>query len=204
MNKKIVFIAVALMVFIFGFSLFNYFDNKKYGAISITVIPGDSKITVDDEQKTRRQGTIRLLPGEHKLTISRSGFENTVIDITIEKGKTLAQELALEANSQEGLKWLRDHPDQAIKAEGISSRNYERSTKEIIKQNPIISILPFIDREYRIDYGQSVKTPDDKSAVAVYITFYTLNGKNQALEWLKFKGYDPEKLEIVYREKSGF
>ena len=90
--------------------------------------------------------------------------------------------------------------------ESISSQNSDQIAAQIVKKTPVVSSLPYSDEKtgFSIDYGQSKRYPNDPTSVAILIT---LDGgetaKAGALDWIRFTGYDPSKLEIIYTKPTG-
>lgn len=171
------------------------------GTLEIITIPDDAKVTLS-QKKIAGNHSISVAHGTYKVEVSRSGFETKAQNVTVTEGKKAIYKFYLAANSPEGIRWLDDHPGQAsiIEAEAskASAEGYQRTAKEV----PLIKSLPFIDLQYRIDYGKSQAHPGEPGAVAIYIKYWADEGKTQALEWIRFKGYDPSKLEIIYTKAT--
>lgn len=164
--------------------------------VTIEVSPADSVVTING--KKRGQGTINVRPGTYSIVASRQDFATQSKSISVVKGETKYVGLLLVSNSPATTNWYIDHPADAKKLEGISSKNFDLVSAEQTNRYPLIKSLPLIDQVYRIDYGRSLVHSDDPIAIAIYIKYYSEGGKQQALEWLKFKGYSPENLEIIY------
>ncbi|HET6924580.1 MAG TPA: hypothetical protein VFH39_02005, partial [Candidatus Saccharimonadales bacterium] len=84
----------------------------------------------------------------------------------------------------------------------ISGQAFNTASNQREKDAPLIKQLPYIERYFRIDYGPSKAHPGDDTAVAFYITTYGQPGVQQALDWIKAQGYNPDTLEIVYTDQS--
>jgi hypothetical protein len=121
----------------------------------------------------------------------------------VPKGQDTTVTVTLTPSNEEGAEWLKTHPKEALKRESIGGTSYNSDSEQALKKTPLISSLPFIDQLYRVDYGLSKKTPDDPTATAIYIKYYTEEGKTQALDWIRFKGYNPSSLEIIYQDATG-
>lgn len=164
--------------------------------ITIQISPADSVVTING--KRRAQGTINVRPGTYSVVGSRQGFESQSKSVSVVKAEIKYVGLLLVSNSPATANWYIDHPSDAKILEGISSNNYDLFSTEQTKKYPLIKSLPFIDQLYRVDYGRSQASPNNLTAVGFYVKYYSELGKQQALEWLKFKGYEPESLEIIY------
>lgn len=176
----------------------NYYSNH-FGTIIIAeMIPGDASVQIDDK-KPGKAGRIKTTPGEHTLSVKRKGFQDTTIKVTIAENEKKVVCKLLTPTSEIGFNWMRKHPKDVAKGEGCAGEEIAKQSQKALERTPIIAKLPFIDQLYRIDYGKSEKYPNDATATAIYITYYSEAGKTQAIEIIKFWGYDPATLEIIYR-----
>ena len=170
---------------------------KNISFIKLVVVPSGSTAKLDGEGV--KAGTLKLKPGNHTVIVAKKGFTTQVQKFNLQTEETRFVGIALISNSADTRDWYRDHPEDQRLLESISSQTFDQYSKEIAKKTPLVNDLPLIDRLFRIDYGQSQQYPNDPSAIAIYITYYSQEGKQQALDWIKFKGYDPTKLEIIYK-----
>ncbi len=170
--------------------------------VNLQVGPKDSAILLDGANIS--PGKQHLKPGTHQLKVTHSGFAEQEQTVIAPAKGLVTVAIVLLPNSDEGRQWLIDHPGDAVAREGVASQAVGQTTSEIQRKNPLVAYLPFIDQLYRIDYGPSVAHPEDPTAVAIHITYFSDAGKQQALDWIKFKGVDPANLEIVYEAKNGF
>lgn len=167
------------------------------GRLTTVVVPDDAVMTIDGK-KAAINKKIGVATGERTVTVKRTGFKEQTQKFTSKRGESNELRFFLEPVSAEAFKWLKDHPEQAHLAESLASQDFDKQAEATAKRTPLINDLPFIDQFYRIDYGMSEKHPDDPTAIAIYIRYWSEQGKADALEWIKFKGYDPDKLEIIY------
>lgn len=63
---------------------------------------------------------------------------------------------------------------------------------------PLVSELPFIDLTWRVDAVPSQKYPNNPNVIALSVKYWSTQGKQDALDWIRFKGYDTDKIEIIY------
>jgi len=202
MNRKL-FISVvgsifALILIMTG--LFLYVQHPLTAKITLEVSPATSNITVNGVD--RKSGEIKVRPGNYKIICTHDGFETVTQSIVVKNGDNPYVGIVLVSNSTSTANWYASHSSDEQLAETITGKNSDLVSAIITKKLPLVSSLPFIDLNYRIDYGQSKQHPNDSSAVALYIKYYTPEAKQQALEWIKFKGYDPTKLEIIYQDTT--
>lgn len=203
MNKKIlllivlVLIAVGALIF---YGLYQSSKNKELTAsITIEVVPNGAKSTING--RGVREGTTKLKPGVAEIIISKKGFETIKQTVVLKDGEPRYFGFALVSNSASTADWYDKHPEDAKKAEGISSRNYDESSAKDAQETPFIMELPFVssDERFRIDYGQS---DTDNNRIIIYISANTQEARDAALLWIKSVGYDPSELNIVYRPKN--
>ena len=169
-------------------------------ALTVQVAPASSSIGLNGKKTSAK--TINLRPGNYKITASHSGFASASQTVNLNAGDKRYVGLTLNSNSAATANWYNTHASDQSLAESISGQNLNQAAGDQVKKLPLIKGLPFIDQAYRIDYGSSKLHPSDPTATAIYITYYSADGKQQALDWLKFKGYDPTKLEIIYSDAS--
>ena len=182
------------------FFVANSRANNNASFISLSVAPSSSSAKLDN--KGVKSGKINVKPGKHTIIVSKKGFSTQINTVDLKTKETKYVGIALLPNSPETKNWYKEHPDDQLLLESISSNSFDQYTKNAVEKNPLIKDLPLIDRFYRVDYGQSLQHPDDPSAMGIYIKYYSQDGKQQALDWIKFKGYDPSQLEIIFQDVS--
>lgn len=196
-RRKLILVLAALLVVIIGFA---FFASRPKGQLTIQVAPADSSITLNG--KKTLAGSFDEKPGDYTVVASRNGFGSYTKKFSLKKNTNEYVGVILGPNSASTINWYKQHPDDQQLAEVISGKNFSIDVQQQITKYPIIKYLPFVDQFYRIDYGRSVKSPNNPEAVAIYITFYSQEGKSEALQWIKFKGYDPNQLEIIYQDRT--
>lgn len=202
-TKKLVAMFAIIVIIASGLSLAQYLNSRGLGTLRTVIVPGDAKTLLDGKQIAANKD-IRVAPGNHTISVSRFGFTGQAQTLEVKKGQVTTITIFLSANSEEGRQWQKTHPQQMAQAEGYYSRQFDQDSQNAVKQLPLLQYLPYIDVDYRIDYGQSVKNPNDASAVAITVKYWTEAGKTKALNWIRSKGTNPDKLEIIYTPASGF
>ena len=201
MNRKNITVLVAIFLIILGGLIAWHFITYKKPNITLTVAPSVAIIKVDDKKQIK-QGKLFLEPGKHQITITMSGFATQNITLTAPSTGENSKTVILIPSSQEGYDWLTNHPKEAARREGLAGTAFTAQNVERSKKLPLIADLPHIDNFYRVDYGVSKKNPKDSTAVAIYVTYYSDDGKQQAIDWLKFKGYTANTSEIIFQPKG--
>ncbi len=193
--KKILLIFFpALLIVLIAYILHQSFLSAQ---IAVSVAPGDSSITINN--KAHKAGLFKVRPGTYAIKVSHPGFTEVSQTIEVIKGQKKFVGYIMTPNSSSTASWYQTHPKDQQIIESISGQVTDQSSKDQIKRLGLIKELPLIDQLFRIDYGQSLQHPKDPTAIAIYIKYYSETGKQQALDWIKFKGYDPSKLEIIYK-----
>jgi len=197
-SKRIVFGFIILLVLAIVATMIWQFTRKKTN-VSLTLAPSIAQAVVDGSINVK-QGDFYLVPGQHKLLVKMDGFADRALDFSVKSGQVSDLTIVLIPNSPVGVSWLQNHRDEELRREGLGGEKFDSTTSSAVKNLPLLKDLPFIDQLYRIDYGKSQKNPNDPNALAIYIEYYSDTGKQQALDWLRFKGYDPTKLELIYQK----
>ena len=202
-TKKIIIIIVIIFVLsLLSWWLFDALNKIGKLKINVKVAPTDSQIVIDGKKSSA--GDIYIKPGVHTFKASRSGFSDYSTTITIDETTVDPIILMPVPNSDAAYSLLKNNPTMQAARENLGSELADQDGKKMITKNPILNMLPFIDREYSITYEQSQKYPDDKFSIAIIITSTSDVTKQDALDYIKFKGYDASNLEIIYRRFPGY
>lgn len=200
MNRRALLIGgLFLGIIIAGGTWYSFHLSSLSAKLAVEAAPMDSTIKIDGRSVSA--STYRVKPGTHVVSVSRPGFAAESKSFSPQKGEVLYAGFVLVSNSSSTASWYQAHSADQRLAEKISGRLFQQSSTAQIQKLPLIKSLPLIDQEFRIDFGQSKAHPNDPASVAIYITYYSDQGKQTALNWIKFKGYDPSKLEIIYVNK---
>lgn len=200
--KKVIYIAVgvlalALVVWVFILGLQS---RDKTATIEIqSAVPNDAKVTIDGSSvgSNSKNG---VTPGKHTVVAKRNGFEDKTQEVEVKQGETKIIRLLMTPNSQVGYDWMRAHPDLAVEYEAMVGREFDEQATKTADANPLIPYLPEIHPTWRVDYGKSVKFPNDPNKVAIIITYGGAEiDKQNALDWIKSIGFNPADYEIIYK-----
>jgi len=199
MKQQKLLLVVAAVIVLLG--IFYLLRPRSTPDLNLVLVPSAAHAKLDGKNWIS-DGKAYVTPGHHTLTVSFNGFatQTTSFDIVKDKLKTVT--VALGVSSDEGRDWLIAHPDEAKKLEQLTGSAFSNSTQQRVTKLPLIKELPYIERYFRIDYGKSKLHPDDDNAVAIYITTYGQPGVQQALDWIRSQGYNPNTLEIIYNDQS--
>lgn len=195
--KKIIIISSAVVAILIIWGAIDIINKIGKIEVIIAASPSDSQITMDDNKINTGKSYIKK--GSHVFTAKRSGFNDCSIMIDITDNFKDSVILLLDPNSDEGRAFLNNNPNEQLTREGLGGILANQDGQNTTNKTPLIKILPFIDLDYRVDYGASLKTPKDNTSVAIYITSISEASKQDALNWIKDSGYDVNNLEIVYK-----
>lgn len=189
-----------LAVGIIGYIMYVGWTNRdKTATIEIqSRVPDDPAVTINGN-KVGSNSKNSVVPGKYTVVAKRSGFEDKTQEVEAKQGETKVVRILLNPNSEEGYKWMRNHPDRAVEYEAMGGALYSRRMQTATNKSPLISHLPEVHPTWRIDYGKSIQYPDDPTALAIIITTAGSDmAKQQALDWIKSQGFKPEDYEIIY------
>lgn len=195
-NKKflvIFLIALTVVSIIIGIVTVN--QQKKNATIIIQFAPKSARAFINHKQARE---TNRVAPGEYTITVTRDGFDSYEEKISLTKDSERIIYAVLTPNTDETRFWYENNKEDANLRERIFFRDFSTGSEDAEKKFPIMKDLPFIGpkRIYRIDYGKGSK----EGTQALYITYYSSDAKQMALDWIKEKGYSIEDYEIFYKE----
>ncbi|MDN5275195.1 MAG: exported protein of unknown function [Candidatus Saccharibacteria bacterium] len=194
--KLIVIAVLFLLVVLIGVSGFFVVSRSNKEAVTVYLLPSDTKLTVNGEQIN--EGTNYLKPGSYSVEASRSGFASKKETVTIGKPNTTAIDIALDPVSESATKWRNDHQDLYLAYEGRAGVRANDEGEAFTAANPITSALPFENFIYTIGYRAD---PADNTGNSIIIEIDTMNGyRNAAIDKIRELGYDPTNFKIVFRD----
>ncbi len=200
-QKRLTFTIILVIITLAAFGIFTWVRQLPLTAkITVEAVPIGVSIKINGNPA--KNGVNKVRPGMYEVTASRQGFTDNSQVVKVNKGSTHFLGFILAPNSPSTADWYTKHPDDQQKSQDISSKSNDALAQQLTEKNLIVQNLPFIDNRsgFRIDYGPSPAHPTDAGAVAITITTTgTQQAKDAALGWLRFMGYDPTKLEIVYK-----
>lgn len=198
-HKRIVIglLATAVTVILFAFIIQRA---QLDSSLEIEAVPSGVAIVLDG--RGIRQGTTKVSPGDYDIEVKKEGFLSQKKRVLVKKSERVYVGVSLSPNSESTKNWYRDHADDARKAEGISSKNFDFASEKQTNELPVLKYLPFEAHYFSISSGRSLKYPDDSNKVGIYINAETPTGRQFALDWLRSKGQDPSTLEIIFSKKA--
>ncbi len=194
-NKRILGLLTVLVLAVIAYFVFIGIEHSRLAKVIISVAPEDSVVRLDGQITHHR--TLYIKPGNHTFSASRTDFKDDSSTVNTKKGKTTNIYLLPQPVTAAALQFLKNNPKVQTEREGIASQKVAVTQALLLSKYPIIKYLPLVTRYYTINYGVSVKYPNDPDSIAIYVTSDPAN-RDLALGWIKYKGFDPNKLEIIY------
>lgn len=196
--KKIV-IVFSIIIILFVCITFTIFITNKSSTIKILTTPTYSNITING--KPIKDGTSSISPGTYIVSVSYPGFRTQSKRIIINNKHSVFVGVSLIPNSSKTSSFYSNNQYQEKIAESISSNNNITGSKLIIKNEPIIKFLPYIgpSAEYEINYKTNNSNPGNPYIV---ISSATPIGKQDAMKWIRSKGFDPTYINIIFNNNS--
>jgi hypothetical protein len=182
--------------------LLGYALMRPQANTEVNLVPNDAVLLLD-EKTVIKEGTLYIPAGKHHIKASREGFKTVEQTFTTSETSSVKLIFSLIPNSDIGTTYLEEHPDEQTEREQISGEKYNQGVTNLIKNYPIVSMLPHNGEGFSVNYGQSQLNPENSNKVALYIELRTLDYKNRALDWIRYSGYDPADYEIIYDVQDG-
>jgi len=199
---KLAIIGGALVVVILvAVSLLISAKRHSMGHLAINTAPTEITFTID-KKRVKNLGAIYVAPGGHKWEATFTNFTSKSGEFNIKKGEEQTLDVFLEPANEAGQNYLASHPDQARRVEGLVGKRYDQLTQKASEQTPLINQLPYIEAgyEFRVDYGST--TVDGQVKTTIYIESINDQATQDALDWIKEQGADPNTLNIVYKHRQ--
>lgn len=202
MSKNRLILALVIVIALAG-GIYSWLNGDSGSDITtgihVFTSPSDTSVKVNGNAvKLAKNSRLKLSEGEYTVSGERTDFNTMKQKIKVSKGKVTNVTLSLTPANEKGQALLQTEKEQRIREELAYTRSITIS-EEVAEKTPITKFLPAITADFRIDYGVSKINPDDPTQVAIFITTDNTPQQQAARDWIKKKGYDPEKLEIYYR-----
>lgn len=193
-QRYILFGFAALFTVMIAVGIYFAAVQSQMGRISTALTPKDGTLKLDGKQ-IDTTGQTWVSEGKHTLEASRTAFTTKTEEFEIKKGETKSFTLYLLPEGGAGQAWVKEHPDEAGVIDGLIGKEYNDQANKVFAENPILQVLPIIDRTFRVSQGESQKG----GPFALYIQAADQAGRDDALMAIKAYGFEPSQFEIIYR-----
>lgn len=195
MNKRIISILIflsSLIILIYGIVIYTSRINTV--PIFLLASPNKAEITVENKKIIGSQ-IIYLKPGTYDFKAFRDGFKSETIHVEVKKNKPLRIVFSLIPTTQEAIKELKSSSSKSAEIDKITTDKLVKEQKALEDANPIIKKLPIKNLIYSIGYRVDPNIPN-----SIIVEIDTIEGyRNAAINKIKEQGFDPSKLNIVFR-----
>ncbi len=168
------------------------------GGLLVETNPSGARVVIDDKDYKTPATIGQLTPGQHKITTMKEGFKERTDIVEVKKDTTTKVKLWLYSSEL---------------SPSIFKSSIAEEQKTLTDFEKLIQYLPYSNLHLNIEYLVVAKEPSIK------ITLYArLNRADQiesykqqltdygqeALDWIKSKGVNTEKLNIIWAPKNPF
>lgn len=169
-NKKIFIIRLlAGLLVVTGLIVGAYFIiNRGHGHLEITITPNDASYRINGKDYTGSQN-MELKTGKYTIGFHRGFFDDKTESVEIKRDSTakLNVLMGVSGKTDSLIGSLSDTDQQAIDtAEQLQA---EVNKNILTDKNPILSVLPLVTDDYRIDFGFY----DNSEKPTIEITIFT-------------------------------
>ncbi|MDB5167002.1 MAG: hypothetical protein JWN26_147 [Candidatus Saccharibacteria bacterium] len=196
-KRRIWLIAFAFFVVFVGVLLISgyyiWYNNTYNATISLSYAPVSAAATMDG--KPINAGDTKVEPGSYTIVVKKSGFTDNTSTVVAKKDQSTPVIIALTPNSPSTASWYSNNPQDQKINEAIGAKNAASSAVELQDTFPVANVLPLTGPSYQADYGTS---PTKKGQFAIFVTYYTTTGQQDARDALVSLGYNPSDYEIIY------
>ena len=194
MNKRIISILIFLSsLIILTYGIVIYTSRINTVPIFLLASPNKAEITVENKKIIGSQ-IIYLKPGTYDFKAFRDGFKSETIHVEVKKNKPLRIVFSLIPITQEATKELK-LSSRGAEIDKITTDKLVKEQKALEDANPIIKKLPIKNLIYSIGYRVDPNIPN-----SIIVEIDTIEGyRNAAINKIKEQGFDPSKLNIVFR-----
>lgn len=109
--------------------------------LTLEIAPGDASVKVDGEVVKKRN--LYITTGQHQIIVSRAGFNDKKINLDAKPHQAEIITIALQPNTIETYNWYDKNSADAKIAEKATSQNFDRVHEQMIKEHPIIKLIPY-------------------------------------------------------------
>lgn len=190
----VIFLAVAIPLAVLG----GYFAWREttMSKLVIEIAPSDASLFIGTKE-IKSPGTVYVKPGKYTLYFTRKDFSSFQRDYQLDKGKSTQFYVALSPVNDAGKKYLKDNPGINAQLERVGGKQDNANTDSLTTKYPLITKLPGVGRDFTIDFNQSSEQIK-KTELTIRIRHVGESGKQQALQWIRDKGFNPADYQIEY------
>lgn len=196
-NYIIAFIIILLSIIV----IYTFFLMTPRSYIEFSVAPTEIKVMIDKNniRTIKNKDKINIDPGKHTIVISQDGFESYTKDVNVLNNESVEILVALKPLTDKAKKQMRLNENQSVIERFYGNINNQRE-ESILKNYPIIEMLPYTSQSFDINACKSKKYPDDSSKIAICVTLHRNDDKIKDVFFrlIKNRGYNSDDYEIIW------
>lgn len=170
---------ILLLIFI-GFIIYLIYllFDQRLAKVDLFYTPTSASVTIDGVPYASF-GTYKLSPGPHEFVIEKYGFETISTTLDLVSGYNPAH-FILQPNLDITQNWYKEHPDDQLIIEGLSSRNSNAKSDELLQKYPALTKLPQIKGRFSLHQASCYG-----SKTCVLVVSFSPAYHNKAIEYFR-------------------
>ena len=216
-NKWVRFVLVVGLIVVISVAIFVNIDIHKDAAIVFNVAPVDATITINGDSNYTN-GANSISPGDYEIKISHEGLESKTIKVSIAPRQviTISTFLSGPDNNFEFYE-LKENYSSMQMLKTIASRgnnittDHDTSAETFIddydRKTQIVNILPIdyfemdeTNKDAGKFFGIDLNDNCDKIDLCLIVAPIKNVSHEEALEFIRSQGYDPNDYDIIFQE----
>lgn len=189
-------LVVTLAVSVAAFLTWN--NTRANATIQVEFTPKSSLASLNGKRISF--GNHRIQPGNYEIIIEKQGFTTQTKRVAVKKDMTSYVGVVMQSNSPDTSNWYETHPEDMMLIERISSNEFNESTKNVTKDHPLLTSLPFTAPGFSFSVTSS--QIDEKGEPIILIKYFTPQDRDDAVTWIRANGFNPDNMNIVYESES--
>lgn len=205
-KTKIIIIVIGIsLVFIF-FVIFINRPSINNAKIKFLCAPSEINIQIDNNQKTtvNNNEIVLVSSGNHTIEVTKTDFSSYKATISLENNETKIFPVILTGLTDKAKSEVQADITSQV-AEAWSGQSFSSYNNDLTKKYPITSYLPYSQETSGLEYKISINSGAsnyNKLQLTVFLntcsTYSKDIYKNDALSWIKSKGFNPDDYVIDY------
>jgi hypothetical protein len=171
-------------------------------SLLMSIAPEDFTVTINGHSQQAKTGdSITVTPGDISLSVSRDGFDTYTQKLTIKNGEKVEILQALNPKTDDAKALLNTAKSQAV-IQRVTNAKMKAATDQLVKNYPILAVLPINDKFYTITTCNSKLHPNDATKTAICVNLYDLEAKQSAIDDVKQRGFNLDNYETYFVDAS--
>lgn len=172
-------------------------------SIILSIAPEEFTISIDgkDTHTAQTGDVLTVAPGTYKITISRDEFDPYTKTVTVKNGQTFDLLYALNPLTEEAKALLKTPKSQEI-IQRIAGQKMNVEEDQMVKDYPIVEVLPITDKYFTVSSCASEKYPNDSTKLAICVNLYDMQAKSSAIDAVLQTGFDLNDYETRFIDST--